>query len=326
MTPCLLRRTLTTVLGLSLLSPMVGQTQEFPVRKPITLVVGFAAGGAADTAARIIARKLSDNLGQSVLIDNRAGAGGNIAHQFTVQGPIDGSMILFGSVGPLTIAPHLMKLPYDPLKDLAPLTMGVNFPNVLVVNADLKIQTIAEFVAYAKTHPGKLDFASTGPGSASHLAGELLNEVAGIDTLHVPYKGGAPAMQDLIAGRVAAYYSTLSTALPYIENGKLIPLASTGPQRLPALPKVPTIAESGYPGFSATNWYAFVASAKVPRPILDRWQVELVRVLKSPEVVEALNKHGLTPLPMTRDELGRYIASEYATWGRVIRERKIVSD
>jgi tripartite-type tricarboxylate transporter receptor subunit TctC len=288
--------------------------------------VGFAAGGAADTAARIIARKLSDNLGQSVLIDNRAGAGGNIAHQYTVQGPIDGSLILFGSVGPLTIAPHLMKLPYDPLKDLAPLTMGVNFPNVLVVNADLKIQTFAEFVAYAKTHPGKLDFASTGPGSASHLAGELLNEVAGIDTLHVPYKGGAPAMQDLIAGRVAAYYSTLSTALPYIENGKLVPLASTGPQRLPALPKVPTIAESGYPGFSATNWYAFVASAKVPRPILDRWQVELVRVLKSPEVVEALNKHGLTPLPMTRDELGRYIASEYATWGRVIRERKIVSD
>jgi tripartite-type tricarboxylate transporter receptor subunit TctC len=326
MTPCLLRRTLTTVLGLSLLSPMVGQTQEFPVRKPITLVVGFAAGGAADTAARIIARKLSDNLGQSVLIDNRAGAGGNIAHQYTVQGPIDGSLILFGSVGPLTIAPHLMKLPYDPLKDLAPLTMGVNFPNVLVVNADLKIQTFAEFVAYAKTHPGKLDFASTGPGSASHLAGELLNEVAGIDTLHVPYKGGAPAMQDLIAGRVAAYYSTLSTALPYIENGKLVPLASTGPQRLPALPKVPTIAESGYPGFSATNWYAFVASAKVPRPILDRWQVELVRVLKSPEVVEALNKHGLTPLPTTRDELGRYIASEYATWGRVIRERKIVSD
>ena len=326
MTHCLLRRTLATVLGLSLLSPMVGQTQEFPVRKPITLVVGFAAGGAADTAARIIARKLSDNLGQSVLIDNRAGAGGNIAHQFTAQGPADGSLILFGSVGPLTIAPHLMKLPYDPLKDLAPLTMGVNFPNVLVVNADLKIQTFAEFVAYAKTHPGKLDFASTGPGSASHLAGELLNEVAGIDTLHVPYKGGAPAMQDLIAGRVAAYYSTLSTALPYIENGKLIPLASTGPQRLPALPKVPTIAESGYPGFSATNWYAFVASAKVPRPILDRWQVELVRVLKSPEVVEALNKHGLTPLPTTRDELGRYIASEYATWGRVIRERKIVSD
>jgi len=269
---------------------------------------------------------LSENLGQSVLIDNRAGAGGNIAHQYTAQGPIDGSLILFGSVGPLTIAPHLMKLPYDPLKDLAPLTMGVNFPNVLVVNADLKIQTFAEFVAYAKAHPGKLDFASTGPGSASHLAGELLNEVAGIDTLHVPYKGGAPAMQDLIAGRVAAYYSTLSTALPHIENGKLIPLASTGPQRLPALPKVPTIAESGFPGFSATNWYAFVASAKVSRPILDRWQVELVRVLKSPEVVEALNKHGLTPLPTTRDELGRYIASEYATWGRVIRERKIVSD
>ncbi len=320
------RRGLTCLLGWTLACPALLQAQDIPLRKPLTLVVGFAAGGAADTAARIIARKLGENLGQSVLIDNRAGAGGNIAHQYTAQGPADGSLILFGSVGPLTIAPHLMKLPYDPLKDLAPLTMGVNFPNVLVVNADLKIHSFPEFVAYAKAHPGKLDFASTGPGSASHLAGELLNEVAGIDTLHVPYKGGAPAMQDLIAGRVASYYSTLSTALPYIENGKLIPLASTGPQRLPALPKVPTIAESGYPGFSATNWYAFVASAKVPKPILDRWQAELVRVLKSPDVVEALNKHGLTPLPMTRDELGRYIASEYATWGRVIRERKIVSD
>jgi tripartite-type tricarboxylate transporter receptor subunit TctC len=300
--------------------------QEFPPKKSITMVVGFAAGGAADTGARIIAKKLGENIGATVMVDNRAGAGGNIAHQFTAQGPTDGSTILLGSVGPLTIAQHMMKLPYDPVKDFAPLSMGMNFPNVLVVGAHTGIKTFAEFVAYARKNPGKLDFASTGPGSASHLAGELLNDMAKIDTVHVPYKGGAPALQDLLGGRVASYYSTLSTSLPHIESGKLIPLASTGAQRLTALPKIPTIAESGYPGFSATNWYAFVASSKVPRPILDRWNAELVKVLKSPDVMEALNSHGLTPQPSSREELAQYMASESATWGRIIRERKLTND
>jgi tripartite-type tricarboxylate transporter receptor subunit TctC len=206
---------------------LTAHSQEFPPKKTITMVVGFAAGGAADTGARIIAKKLGENIGASVVIDNRAGAGGNIAHQYTAQGPVDGSLILFGSVGPLTIAQHMMKLPYDPVKDLAPLTMGVNFPNVLVVGAHTGIKTFADFVAYAKKNPGKLDFASTGAASASHLAGELLNDMAKIDTVHIPYKGGAPALQDLLGGRVAAYYSTLSTSLPHIETGKLIPLAST---------------------------------------------------------------------------------------------------
>jgi tripartite-type tricarboxylate transporter receptor subunit TctC len=318
-----LRTTLTLVTACWALS---APAQEFPPKKTISMVVGFAAGGAADTGARIIAKKLGENIGASVVIDNRAGAGGNIAHQFTAQGPADGSVILFGSVGPLTIAQHMMKLPYDPVKDLAPLTMGVNFPNVLVVGAHTGIKTFAEFVAFAKKNPGKLDFASTGPGSASHLAGELLNDMAKIDTVHIPYKGGAPALQDLLGGRVAAYYSTLSTSLPHIETGKLIPLASTGSQRLTALPKIPTIAESGYPGFSATNWYAFVASSKVPKPVLDRWNLELVKVLKSPDVVEALNSHGLTPLPGTREELAKYMEKETATWGRIIHERKITAE
>jgi tripartite-type tricarboxylate transporter receptor subunit TctC len=315
-----LRAALTLATALCALS---AQAQEFPPKKTITMVVGFAAGGAADTGARIIAKKIGENIGASVVIDNRAGAGGNIAHQYTAQGPVDGSLILFGSVGPLTIAQHMMKLPYDPVKDLAPLTMGVNFPNVLVVGAHTGIKTFAEFVAYAKKNPGKLDFASTGAGSASHLAGELLNDMAKIDTVHVPYKGGAPALQDLLGERVAAYYATLSTSQPHIESGKLIPLASTGSMRLTALPKIPTIAESGYPGFSATNWYAFVASAKVPKQVLDRWNLELVKVLKSPDVIEALNSHGLTPLPGTRDELAKYMEKETLTWGRIIRERKI---
>ena len=244
--------------------------QEFPPKKTITMVVGFAAGGAADTAARIISKKLGENIGANVVVDNRGGAGGNIAHQYVATGPADGSTILFGSVGPLTIAPHMMKLPYDPFKDLAPITMGVNFPNILVVNSGTGIKTFSEYIAYAKKNPKKLEYASTGSGSASHLAGELLDEMAGVETVHVPYKGGAPAMQDLLGERVAAYFSTYSTAKAYIENGKLIPLAVTGPQKLKALPKVLTIAESGYPGFNATNWYAFVASSKVPASILDQ--------------------------------------------------------
>ena len=300
--------------------------QEFPPKKNITMVVGFVAGGAADTGARIIAKRLGENLGVSVTVENKAGAGGNIAHQFTATGPADGSVILLGSVGPLAIAPHMMKLPYDPVKDLAPLTMAVNFPNVLVVHPGAGIKTFADFVATARKNPGKLTFASTGPGSASHLAGELLNDMASLDTLHVPYKGGAAALQDVLAGRVTGWFATMATAAPHIEAGKLIPLASTGIQRLAALPKVPTVAESGYAGFNATNWYAFVTSSKVPKPVLDRWNTELVKVLTTPEVVEQLNKHGLTPMPGSRDELARYMASETAMWGRVIRERKIVGE
>ena len=312
-------------LALSVLS-YSASAQEFPPKKTVSMVVGFAAGGAADTAARIIAKKLGENIGANVVVDNKGGAGGNIAHQFAANGPTDGSTILFGSVGPLTIAPHMMKLPYDPFRDLAPISMGVNFPNVLVVNSGTGIKTFAEYIAYAKKNPHKLEYASTGPGSASHLAGELLDEMAGIDTVHVPYKGGAPALQDLLGGRVAAYFSTYSTAQAYIANGQLIPLAVTGPNRLKQLPKIPTIAESGFPGFNATNWYAFVASSKVPTPILDRWNVEIVKVLKSPDVVQQLNDHGLAPMPTSREELAKYMAKESATWATIIRERKITGE
>jgi tripartite-type tricarboxylate transporter receptor subunit TctC len=187
------------------------------------------------------------NLGRTVVVENRAGAGGNPAHQVVSKAAPDGSVILLGSIGPLAIAPHLMNVGYDVQKDLAPLTMGVTFPNVLVVNPTVGVKTLAEFVAKAKAKPGSIDYASTGNGSASHLAGELLNQRAGIDTVHIPYKGGAPALQDLLGGRVAAYYSTPSTAAPHIEAGKLIPLATTGLIRSPFMPNVPSIAESGYP-------------------------------------------------------------------------------
>jgi tripartite-type tricarboxylate transporter receptor subunit TctC len=317
-------KTLFMSLALCLAATVTG-AQELP-QKQITLVVGFVAGGGADAAARIIARKLSENLKQTVIVDNRAGAGGNLAHQYVATATPDGSVILLGSVGPLAVAPHMMKVGYDPLKDLAPLTMGVTFPNVLVVHAGLGVRTLAEYIALAKSKPGGLDYASTGPGSASHLAGELFNAQAGVEIVHIPYKGGAQALQDLLSGRVAAYFSVPSTAEPHIEAGKLVPLATTGLARPAFMAHVPTVAESGFPGFNATNWYAFVAPGKTPATILERWNRELVKALNAPDVKEELLKRGLIPTPTTREELGKFIAGESVAWEKVIRERKITAN
>jgi len=302
------------------------QTQDFPPKKPITLVVGFAPGGAADAAARMIAKKLGEDIGRTVIVDNKAGAGGNIAHQFVANGPVDGSMLLFGSIGPLTIAPHVMKVSYDPFKDLAPVSGGVNFPNVLVVHKGVEVKTLAEFVALAKKKPGSIDFASTGAGSASHLAGELFNQRAGIDMVHVPYKGGAPALQDLIGQRIASYFAAPPTALPQVEAGNLIPLATTGLTRPAYLPGIPTVAESGYPGFEALNWYAFVAPGKTPVALLERWNQAIVKVLADPGVKDALDKHGLTPQPTTRAELADFMKREDAKWSAIVRDRKITAN
>ena len=299
---------------------------SFPT-KPITLIVGFAAGGATDTAARIIAKKLGENLGQSVVVDNKAGAGGNIAAQATAVAPPDGHTIHLGSVGPLSVAPHLVKsLPYDPQKDLTPLTMGVIFSNVLVVNPGVPAKTLAEFVALAKQSPGKYEYGSTGVGGAAHLAGELFKQRAGVDLTHVPYKGGGPAMPDILSGRIASYWATPATSLQHIQAGKLRPLATTGLKRSPTLPDIPTIAESGYPGFEAVNWYAFVGPRNMPAELAERWNRELVKVLSDPAIREQLMQHGLEPHPGTRAELAQYMRKESETWARVIREAKISAD
>ena len=300
--------------------------QDFPPKKPVTLVVGFAAGGAADAAARLIAKKLGENIAQTVVVDNRGGAGGNIAHQYVATAAPDGSVLLFGSVGPLTIAPHLMKLSYDPFKDLAPISGGVNFPNVLVVHKGAGVKTLAEFVALSKKPGAKVEFASTGAGSASHLAGELFNQRAGVDMVHVPYKGGAPALQDLLGERITSYFAAPPTAMPHVETGKLIPLATTGLTRPAYLPNIPTVAESGYPGFEALNWFAFVAPGKTPAPLLDRWNKEIVKVLNDPGVKEALLKHGLTPQPTTRAEFAAFMKKESTQWAAIIKERKLTAD
>lgn len=313
----------TGALACLVLTGGAASAQDFPPRKPVTLVVGFAAGGAADGAARIIAKKLGENIGQTVVVDNKGGAGGNIAHQFTAKGPADGSLLLLGSIGPLTIAPHLMKVGYEPFKDLAPVSGGVNFPNVLVVHKGVGVKTLAEFVALARKPGARVEFASTGAGSASHLAGEMFNQQAQIDMVHVPYKGGAPALQDLLGERISAYFAAPPTAMPHVEAGKLVPLATTGLKRPSYLPNIPTVAESGYPGFEALNWYAFVAPGKTPAPILDRWNTEIVKVLNDAEVKKALEAHGLTPQPTTRAELTDFMKKEDVKWSAIVKQRHI---
>ncbi len=298
--------------------------QEFPQDKPITIVVGFVAGGAADSATRLIASKLAENTGTSIAVLNRAGAGGNIAHQHVATQPADGTVLLLGSVGPLTIAPHLMQLPYDPFKDLAPVSGAVHFPNVLVAHKGVGVNNFQEFIKMAKENPEKGEFASTGMGSASHLAGELLNMYANIELVHVPYKGGAQAMQDLIGQRVASYFSAPPTALPYIKTGQLVALATTGLERPGYLPDVPTVAEEGYDGFEALNWYSFMAPGNTPEPILERWNQEIVKVLNDPEIKQQLNDLGLTPHPTTRAEFTEFMKAESDKWSKIIKERNIV--
>jgi tripartite-type tricarboxylate transporter receptor subunit TctC len=299
---------------------------NFPTR-PVTLTVGFSPGGGTDTAARIVAKKLSENIGQSVVVENKAGAGGNIAAQHVATAAPDGYTIHLTSVGPMTVAPAMQKnLPYDAKKDIAPITMGMIFPNVFVVHAGVPAKTLAEFVALAKQKKGEVTYASSGVGGAGHLAGELFKLAANIDLVHVPYKGGGPAMTDLLGGRVEMYPAVPSTAKPHIETGKLLALATTGAKRTALMPNVPTVAELGYAGFEATNWYAFVASSKVPKEILDYWNRELVKVLKDPTVTSELAKHGLEPAPGTREELARYIDSETEKWGKVVKAANIKAD
>jgi tripartite-type tricarboxylate transporter receptor subunit TctC len=305
------------------LATAAGAQSGFPSRT-VTLTVGFSPGGGTDTVARIVAKKLSENIGQPVVVENRAGAGGNIAAQHIATAAPDGYTIHLTSVGPMTVAPAMQKnLPYDPKKDIAPITMGVIFPNVFVVHPGVPAKNLAELVALAKQKPGELTYASAGVGGAGHLAGELFKQAAGIDMIHVPYKGGGPAMTDLLGGRVTMYAAVPSTAQAHIEAGKLIPIATTGSRRTPVMPNVPTVAEQGYPGFEAINWYAFVASSKVPREILDYWNRELVKVLKDPGIATELARHGLEPAPGTREEFARYIDSETEKWGRVVRQANI---
>jgi tripartite-type tricarboxylate transporter receptor subunit TctC len=299
---------------------------SYPSRQ-ITMLVGFAPGGGTDTTSRIIAKRLGDVLGQPVTVENRPGAGGNIAQEMLGRAAPDGHTIMLSSLPSLAVAPHLVaKLPYDPLKDFAPVIMAVAFPNVLVVHAAVPANTLAEFVKLAKDKPGQINYGSSGIGGAGHLAGELFRMVAKIELVHVPYKGGAPATTDLLAGQVAAIFATPVSVLPHIKSGRLRALATTGAKRALTMPDLPTIAESGYPGYEAINWYGFTVPAKTPKEIVVRLHKDLFAILSDASIREQLLSHGMEPAPGSSEEFARYIQREHATWGRVVKEAKITAN
>jgi tripartite-type tricarboxylate transporter receptor subunit TctC len=295
--------------------------QNFPA-KPITTVVGFEPGGGTDTTARIVAPTLSELLGQQVVVENRAGAGGNIAVDYVAKAAPDGYTLVLANVGALAVNPHILRTPYDPLRDLAPVSMAVVFPNVLVVQPDLPVKSVQDYVKLAREKPG-VTYASSGIGGAGHLAGELLKDMAKIDIVHVPYKGGGPAMQGFLGRQVDSFFATPISSISQIRSGKARAIATTGAKRDKLMPDVPTVAESGFPGYEALNWYGYLAPAKTPKEIIERLSRDIAKALADPKVLAALNKTGVEPLAMTPDEFGRYIQREYDSWGKVVREAGI---
>ena len=319
-----MRKATAVVIALAALAAAANAPAQTYPGRPVTIVVGFAPGGGTDVTARTMAKKLNEYLGQNIVVENRAGAGGSIAATLVSKANPDGYTILLGTIAALAVAPHLnSKLPYDPLRDFAPISMATVSGNVLVVHPSVQAKTIAEFVNEANSRPGGIPYGTSGIGSAGNLAGELFRLMAKANLTHVPYKGGGPAMSDLIGGQIPSIFASATTAVPQVKGGKIRALGTTGAKRSASLPDVPTIAESGYPGYEATNWYAYVAPAKTPRETVARLNREIVKTLRDPETREHILKQGEEPTPSTPEELAKHMAREHATWGRVIKEAGI---
>jgi tripartite-type tricarboxylate transporter receptor subunit TctC len=308
------------------LAVLAAQAQSYPT-KPIRLIVPFPPGGGNDVVARVIAQKLGERLGQQVVVDNRAGANGIVGLQALMQSPPDGYTLAVGAAGPLAVNPSLYdKLPYDPLKDFAPITNMVNYPLLLVVHPSVPAKTTQDLVNLAKAKPKQLYFASPGSGNSGHLAGELLNTMANVQTVHVPYKGQGPALSDLISGQVQMLYSSIPSVLPQVKSGQLNALAVGSAKRVPSLPDIPTIAESGVPGYEAYSWVGMVAPAKTPKDIVNRLNREIVDILKQKDVSEKLNQQGALPVGDSPEQFAAYIKAEIDKWGAVVRAANIKAD
>lgn len=289
--------------------------------KPIRLLVGFAPGGGTDSAARTIAVKLSELVGQTVVVDNRPGAGGNIAADAVANATPDGYTIGLANIGSLAVNPHMPDgTPYKTMKDFAMITNGVTFGNILVVRTDSNIKTLADYIAAAKSKDKPLFYGSPGLGSAGHLAGELLQARTGTSAEHINYRGGGPAMTALLAGDIQAIFASAPTAIPQIKAGKLRALAVTGEKRAKALPDVPTVAELGFPGYQATNWYSFIAPARTPDAIVKKLNEALVAALRDPKTIERLETSAMEPDPTTPQQMRAFVEKEYETWGDVVRK------
>jgi len=301
-------------------APLAGAQSTYPT-KPVRLVVPFPAGGTTDILARAAAQKLSEAWGQQVIVDNRPGAGGNIGAELVAKAPPDGYTLLMGTVGTHAINASLYsKLPYDHVKDFAPAILVAGVPNVLVVNPSLPVNSVADLIAYAKANPGKLNFASSGSGTSIHLSGELFKTLAGVQMTHVPYKGSAPALTDLMGGQVQLMFDNLPSSLAFIKAGKLRALAVTSTSRAAALPDVPTMIEAGVPGFEASSWFGIVAPAGTPREAVMRINGDVAKWLASPDARERLSSQGAIAAGGSPEDFARHIASDTAKWARVVKE------
>jgi tripartite-type tricarboxylate transporter receptor subunit TctC len=302
------------------LTVSIAAAQNYPA-KPIHLIVPFPPGGPTDIVGRLVGQKLSEGLGQPVVVDNRPGAGGTVGSAAAAKAPSDGYTLLYGSTSTLAIAPALYhNLSYDPRTAFAPITLVSRGAIIAAVNAQVPAHTLAEFIALAKKEPGKLSYSSAGSGTPPHLAAELFKTVAGVDLLHVPYKGGAPAISDLVGGQVQAIFEGHVVLLPHIKSGKVRALAITGQKRDPALPDVPTFAEAGLPSYDVYFWSGLVAPAGTPKDVIARLSGVLVQALNAPDAREALTRQGLEPAPTTPQQFASFIGSEVERWGRVAKD------
>jgi tripartite-type tricarboxylate transporter receptor subunit TctC len=291
--------------------------------KPVRMIVGFPPGGATDLVARIIQPKLTAALGKQVVIDNRPGANGVISNDLLAHAEPDGHTIGFGHIGTLIISPTIQKVPYHPHKDFASIGSVVSLQNLIIVHPTTPAKSLKEFIALAKSKAGQLNYATSGIGSPGHLAAALLESMAGVQMTHIPYKGGGPAITDLLAGHVPAFFAVISTGVPHVQSGKARGIAVTGSRRAEALPDVPTIAEAGVPGYAATNWYGLLAPAKTPPQVIERLNRDLVAALKMPDVIQQLKNNGIDATPGTPAEFTRFILAEEKKWVPIIKRANI---
>ena len=308
------------ILALGTLASHAALAQAYPA-KPVRLVVPFPPGGSTDIVARIVAQKLSDRLGQQVVVENRGGAGGTIGAEAVAKAPPDGYTLVVGTTSTHAVAPSVYgKIGYDPVKDFAPISLIAVTPYLLVVNPSVNVKSLQEFVGYVKARPGKLNYASAGTGSTTHLAMEMLKSAAGLYIVHIPYNGNGPAGTAVIAGQVEILFGSLPAVLPHAKSGRVRPLAVGTPKRSPSLPDVPTVAESGFPGFDASLWLAIMAPAGTPAPIVDRLQREIHAVIASPDTADALNKAGAEPITSTPAELAAMVKDGVEKYGKVVKQ------
>ncbi|MGE3991938.1 Bug family tripartite tricarboxylate transporter substrate binding protein [Pseudorhodoplanes sp.] len=303
-------------------APAAAQQQPWP-SKPIQMVVSFGAGGTADIIARMIAEELSPVLGQPVVIENRPGAGGNLGASVVARSPADGYTLLMSGSPTHSVGPHLFKnLSYDPMRDVPPVAMIAIAPNLLVVNPKLPVNSVKELVQYAREKPGQLTFSSAGPGTSGYLAAALLKDNAKLDMAHIPYKSGPEAVTGVLSGDVGFIFFTLPALLPQVESGKLRALAITGRERSQLVPKVPTVAESGFSDYEVLAWFALFAPRGTPEPVVQRLASEIEKILKRPDIREKMAKLGAEPRFMNPKQLTDFVAVESPKWGRLLKDSK----